>query len=120
MSISNNIPGGKIPGKPGRQERIKVDAKCPVCGSMYDFGRLEVLLEEDGATLMYIKCTVCNSAALSLIAFGATGLKVASAVTDLDQDEVMLFQGFSPIQGEEVLQLHEDLQKTDNFLEEIE
>ncbi len=119
MPISNNIPGGKIPGKPGRPERIKVDAKCPVCSSMYDFGRLEVLQEEDGATLMYIKCTVCQSGALSLIAFGNAGLKVASAVTDLEQDEVMRFQSFRPIRGEEVLQLHEDLQKTDNFLEEI-
>lgn len=129
-----NIPGGPRggpgqpgqpgqpgrPGKPGKPERIKIDAKCPVCGSMYDFGRLEVLYEEDGATLMYIKCSVCQSAALSIIAFGNFGLKVATALTDLEQEEVMQFQDQKPVRSEEVLQLHEIMEKTDNFLEKIE
>lgn len=114
------IPG--LPGKPGRSgrpERIKIDAKCPVCGSLYDFGRLEVLQEEDGATLMYIKCSTCQSAALSIIALGAFGIKVASVITDLEKDEVMRFQEEEPVQDEDVLQLHEMMDKTDNFLEEI-
>lgn len=123
-----NIPGGprggpgqpRQPGKSGKPERIKIDAKCPVCGSMYDFGRLEVLYEEDGATLMYIKCSVCQSAALSIIAFGTFGLKVATALTDLEQEEVMQFQDQKPVRSEEVLQLHEMMKKTDNFLEFID
>jgi len=120
-----NIPGKPgqhgQPGRPGKPERIKIDAKCPVCGSMYDFGRLEVLYEEDGATLMYIKCSVCQSAALSIIAFGTFGLKVATALTDLEQEEVMQFQDQKPaVRSEEVLQLHEMMEKTDNFLNTID
>ncbi|MFA5135180.1 MAG: hypothetical protein WC505_05370 [Patescibacteria group bacterium] len=118
MKISNNVPGSSR-GKPGRPERIKIDARCPVCGSMYDFGHLEVLQEEDGATLMYIKCTVCLSAALSIIAFGSFGLKVATALTDLEQEEVLRFKEQRPIGSEEVLELHEMLGKTDNFLDSI-
>ncbi|MBU0598663.1 hypothetical protein KKF61_06800 [Patescibacteria group bacterium] len=118
MKTSNNFPN-KFGGNGFKPERIKIDAKCPVCGSMYDFGHLEVLQEEEGATLMFIKCTVCQSAAMSLIAFGTFGLKVASAVTDLEQDEVLMFQEYKPINSEEVLSLHEDLESTDNFLKEI-
>lgn len=120
----NNIPpigGAQDPfGKPGKPERIKIDAKCSVCGSLYDFGKLEVLQEEDGATLMYIKCSVCQSAALSIVALGAFGIKVASALTDLEKDEVMYFQDEQPIQSEEVLALHEDVEKKDNFLNLID
>lgn len=115
------VPGipGK-PGRPGRPERIKIDAKCPVCNSLYDFGRLEVIQEEDGATLMYIKCSTCHSAALSIIALGSFGIKVASVITDLEKDEVMRFQEEHSVQSEDVLELHEMLAKTDNFLEKIE
>jgi len=118
-----NFPGGPgvpdKPGRPGKPERIKIDAKCPVCNSLYDFGRLEVIQEEDGATLMYIKCSTCHSAALSIIALGAFGIKVASMITDLEKDEVMRFQEERPVQDEEVLQLHEMLDKADNFLDEL-
>ncbi len=113
-NFKSNIPGGFKP------ERIKINAKCPVCGSLYDFGRLEVLEEEEGATLMYIKCSVCQSAALSIIAIGTMGLKVASVITDLDQDEVLRFQDEKAVKSEDVLALHEELVKTDNFLEKID
>jgi hypothetical protein len=120
---SNNFPplGGPpgLGGKPGKPERIKIDAKCTVCGSLYDFGKLEVLQEEDGATLMYIKCSVCHSAALSIIALGAFGVKVASALTDLERDEVMFFQEEDFIKSSEVLQLHEDLEKQDNWFKSL-
>lgn len=115
MKINNNMPG-----KFGRVERFKIDAKCPVCGSLYDFGRLEVLQEEDGATLMYIKCSICHSAALSVIALGSFGIKVASAITDLERDEVLRFQESSSVKSEEVLDLHEQLGKSDNFLKNID
>ena len=97
-----------------------MDARCPVCGNYYDFRRLEIIEEENGATLMYIKCQSCQSAALSMIALGPLGIKMASILTDLEQDEVMRFQDESPINAEEVLDLHEDLEKTDNFLKDIE
>lgn len=113
-NFRSNFGGGFKP------ERIKIDARCPVCGSLYDFGKLEVLEEEEGATLMYIKCAVCQSAALSIIAFGTAGLKVASVVTDLEQEEVLHFQDQQAIKGEEVLALHEELAKTDNWLGKIE
>lgn len=115
MKVSKNLNFGGF-----KPERIKIDAKCPVCGSYYDFRKLEVIEEEDGATLMYIKCGSCQSAALSMIALGPLGIKMASVLTDLEQDEVLRFQEESPLQSEEVLDLHEDLYKTDNFLEQID
>ncbi|MDD5039885.1 MAG: hypothetical protein PHY34_01920 [Patescibacteria group bacterium] len=120
MKIMN---GSDFPGMPkrpgGKPERIKIDARCPVCGTLYDFGKLEVLLEEDGATLMYIKCSVCDSAALSIIALGSFGLKVATALTDLEQDEVLRFRDEAAVKSEDVLTLHEAMEKTDNFLQNI-
>ena len=125
----NNIPppgGPKGPqgpggpgGRPGKPEQIRIDAKCTICGSLYDFGKLEVLQEEEGATLMYIKCTVCQSAALSIVALGAFGIKVASVITDLEKDEVLHFQEEGSVKSEDVLALHEEMKITDNFLEEI-
>lgn len=97
-----------------------MDARCPVCGNYYDFRRLEIIEEENGATLMYIKCQSCQSAALSMIALGPMGIKMASVLTDLEQDEVMRFQDENPLSSEEVLDLHEDLGKSDNFLKNIE
>lgn len=119
MKIINNFNNHKFPKGKG-PERIKIDAKCPVCGSLYDFGQLDVIEEEDGATLMYIKCSVCQSAALSIIALSGFGLKVASTITDLERDEVVRFQVEEPLKSEEVLGLHEELEKTDNWLERIE
>lgn len=116
MAVQGNFPTKFGPGGGKGPERIKIDAKCTVCGSLYDFGRLEVLQEEDGATLMYIKCAVCKSAALSIIALGAFGLKVASVITDLEREEVMRFQEQPSVKSEEVLQLHEDLDTVDNFI----
>lgn len=113
----NAIPS--FPGKFGKPERIKIEAKCPVCGSLYDFGKLEVIQEEEGASLMYIKCSVCSSAALSIIALGSFGVKVASTLTDLEQDEVMRFQDAPTVKAEEVLSLHEDMEKKDNFLNNL-
>jgi len=68
---------------------------------------------------MYIKCSVCQSAALSIIALGAFGIRVASAITDLERDEVMRFQEGAQVQSEEVLELHEMLEKRDNWLDSI-
>ncbi|XOU94576.1 MAG: hypothetical protein ACNFW9_00755 [Candidatus Kerfeldbacteria bacterium] len=122
----NNIPppgGSQGPpgsgGRSGKPEQIKIDAKCTICGSLYDFGKLEVIQEEEGATLMYIKCSVCQSAALSIVAIGSFGIKVSSVITDLEKDEVMHFQEERSVQSEDVLALHEELEITDNFLEEI-
>jgi len=117
MKINSNFnfPGGKGKGP----ERIKIDAKCPVCGSLYDFNRLEILQEDGGATLMYIKCTTCQSAALSMIALGPFGIKMATALTDLEQDEVLAFQDGELVSSEDVLLIHEALDKTDNWLEKI-
>lgn len=106
-------------GKPGKPEHIRIDAKCTICGSLYDFGKLEVLQEEEGATLMYIKCPVCHSATLSIVALGAFGVKVVSVITDLEKDEVLHFQEEKSIQSEDVLDLHEEMGVTGNFLEEI-
>ncbi|MFA5051643.1 MAG: hypothetical protein WC544_01105 [Patescibacteria group bacterium] len=114
----NSVPS--FPGKFGKPERIKIEAKCPVCGSLYDFGKLEVIQEEEGASLMYIKCSVCQSAALSLIALGSFGVKVASTLTDLEQEEVLQYQDAPAVRSEEVLELHEQMEKTDNFLKSIE
>lgn len=113
MKISNNFNQFK-------PERIKMDARCPVCGNYYDFRKLEIIEEENGATLMYIKCQSCQSAALSMIALGPLGIKMASVLTDLEQDEVMHFQDENPLSSEEVLDLHEDLEKSDNFLEQVD
>ena len=110
MKLSNRFNGFK-------PERIKIDAKCPVCGSLYDFKRLEILVEESCATLMYIKCSNCQSAALSMIALGPYGVKMSSILTDLEQDEVLKFREEEPITSEEILDLHEYLDKTDNFLD---
>jgi len=113
MKISNNF--GQF-----KPERIKMEARCPVCGNLYDFRQLEVIEEENGATLMYIKCQSCQSAALSMIALGPSGVKMASVLTDLEQDEVMRFQDENPLSSEEVLDLYESLEKSDNFLKNIE
>ncbi|MBI5037208.1 MAG: hypothetical protein HZC01_00655 [Candidatus Kerfeldbacteria bacterium] len=113
---NNHFSGAGTPGN-GRSERIRIDARCPVCQTMYDFNRIEVLQELDGATLMYIKCAVCQSGAMSLIALGSFGLKVASALTDLKQNEVLRFQGNRPVKSEDVLALHQLLEgPMDNFI----
>lgn len=115
MRIINNFNNKFSKGK--GPDRIKIDAKCPVCGSLYDFNRLEVLQEDGGATLMYIKCSTCQSAALSMMALGPYGIKLATTLTDLEQDEVLRFQDEGVISSEDVLVLHEALDKTDNWLE---
>ncbi len=88
-----------------------MDARCPVCSTLYDLRQLEVIQDEEGTTLLYIKCAVCQSAALSVVSLGPMGIRMSSILTDLEQHEVMRFQDVDALASGEVLELHEALNK---------
>ncbi|HCJ52816.1 MAG: hypothetical protein A2898_02610 [Candidatus Kerfeldbacteria bacterium RIFCSPLOWO2_01_FULL_48_11] len=102
-----------------RPDIIKAEAFCSICGERFDFTNLQILEEQDGTTLLYIKCGRCQAGSLSSISFGQGRLQFLTAVTDLSQDEVLDFRNEASIDEDDVLRLHAHMEVDDNFLNQF-
>lgn len=109
---------GNLPTWP-RHDIIKAEAFCTICGKRFDFLRLQVLDEQDGATLMYIRCGHCMTGSISSISVGQGKLKFVTAPTDLTEEEIMHFRDEDQLIADNVLEIHAHLESHENFLETI-
>jgi len=78
---------------------------------MYEANNYTFLAERDQHVLTYVKCSQCGSAILSLLTLNQQGLQAVGLVTDLTSDEVVHFEQSQPVSTNDVLQLHEALEK---------
>ena len=98
-------------------ENLKLLSYCPLCDSHYNLMEARVLEEKEGASLIYIKCRKCQSSILALILNNPLGISSVGLVTDLNPEEVMKYRLASEVNENDILDIHQFLQKTDNLLE---
>lgn len=88
---------------------LKLNAKCPVCGNLYDLQKLRIIGERDQQVLAYIDCATCSTALLSILSMSPNGMTAHGLVTDLSVEEVIDSEAWRQVQADDVLDLHEFL-----------
>lgn len=88
---------------------LKLNARCPVCGNLYDLQKLRIIGERDQQILAYIDCQTCSSALLSILSMNPNGMTARGLVTDLSVEEVIDSEAWRQVQADDVLDLHEFL-----------
>lgn len=90
---------------------LKLNARCPVCSNLYDLQKLRIIGERDQQILAYIDCATCSTALLSILSMSANGMIARGLVTDLTVDEVVDSEQWRQVQADDVLDLHEFLDR---------
>ncbi len=88
---------------------LKLNAKCPICGNLYDLQKLRIIGERDQQILAYIDCGTCSTALLSILSMSPNGMTAHGLVTDLSVEEVIDSEAWRSVQADDVLDLHEFL-----------
>ncbi len=88
---------------------LKLNAKCPICGNLYDLQKLRIIGERDQQILAYIDCSTCSTALLSIFSMSPNGMTAHGLVTDLSVEEVVDSEAWNQIKDDDVLELHEFL-----------
>ena len=100
-------------------KQLRINGRCPVCNSMYDFQRLQILGEKDQSILVYMQCQTCQTSVLSILSLDPRGMSAQGMVTDLTFEEVFDFEGRDSVCSDDVLALHQCLENeapVDNFI----
>lgn len=86
-------------------ERLKLAAYCPLCGSRSL--RDAQLLGGNGETqLLHVTCKRCATSVLTLTLVRASGAGAVGLVTDLSADDVVRFVRAPAVSTNDALQLH--------------
>lgn len=103
----------KIPKAFNSQQpgHLRLDGRCPICGTLYDFRKLKVLRELDGASLMYITCASCQGACVATMSLGPAGLSLVGMVTELTEPEVLSLLDEEPVSVDEIIELERILKE---------
>ncbi|MHC1591327.1 MAG: hypothetical protein ACXQS8_04530 [Candidatus Helarchaeales archaeon] len=96
-------------GDNGRPNFMQMNGRCPVCNQAFDFSKLHVLLEQNGASLLHITCQNCHTSTLANVVLGQGGLNFSGIVTDLNITDVFKFKDAEPVNSEFVVELHSQL-----------
>jgi hypothetical protein len=94
---------------------IRLNVRCPICASVYDWQRLKILGERDNQVLTFIDCGTCSTAVLSILSLGPSGMTAQGLVTDLTFDEVFGLDERPDITTNDALDMHEALDENDQM-----
>lgn len=84
---------------------------CPVCQREYQSSLVQILSENESGLLTYMTCAFCGAHLLTKLSARPQGVVGNAILTDLLADEVMPFTAFDEISSDDVLQVHELLNK---------
>lgn len=98
-------------GNPGKPQFLQMNGRCPVCSNMFDFRKLHILSEQNGASLLHITCQNCHSSTLAQVQVGQSGVQFSGIVTDLNITDVLKFKEHEQLTSEFVMDLHDSLEK---------
>lgn len=112
--MANLFSGGM-----GKRPNLRLDGRCPICDTTYDFHRLKILGEQDQNLLTYIDCGQCGGAILSILTVSPMGLQAMGLLTDLQSDEVLDEESRRIVTGDDVLELHATLDDEQSVLDII-
>lgn len=86
-----------------------MNGRCPVCNQQFDFKRLHVLFEQNGASLLHITCHNCFSSTLASVIVNQNGVNFNGIVTDLNTSDVLKYKDSETISAEYLLELHNEM-----------
>jgi len=89
---------------------MRMNVRCPVCGHVYDIGRLQILGERDQQLLAYIDCNHCTTALVSILSVNPQGMTAQGLITDLLPEEIVALDEESSVSHNNVLDIHEHLE----------
>lgn len=95
---------------------LHLNGRCPVCNTMYDLQKFQIIAERDQNVLTYIQCANCGSALLSMMTANPQGLRAVGLVTDQTVDEVVRFERGGPITADNAIEMHDLLEKDTNII----
>lgn len=102
-------------GKDGnKSDHLRLDGHCPSCGNLFDFRKTQVLAEENGSTLLHLKCGNCGTSAVATMTMSPQGLMFRGMITDLTAQDVMKFKDVNDVDSDDIMELHKVLE--DNSL----
>ncbi|MFA5070640.1 MAG: hypothetical protein WC528_05170 [Patescibacteria group bacterium] len=97
------------------KHNIKNLQQCPACQSPYNPLFMRIIEETGSAHLFHLECQTCGVQVLALVTTDLSTVSSRGLVTDLKSDEVKKFQGLTPVQINEIIDLHYYL-KSDGLL----
>jgi len=100
-------------------ESIRIISFCPVCNNKYNPIEAKVLEEKEEAHLIHIKCRRCQSSVVALILTSSLGISSMGIVTDLNSDDVLKFKTSKSISADDVIEIHQILNKKPEILYNI-
>lgn len=98
---------------------LRLIATCPFCSTTYNLTGAKVLAEREDAHLLHLECVKCGSAVVALVMTNGTGVNSVGLVTDLTSEDVVKFTGTEAINTDDVLAIHEALERPGSFLEAV-
>lgn len=104
-------PSGDFAQSPKQPHFVQMNGRCPVCSNTFDYKRLHILFEQNGASLLHITCQNCHSSTLASVVVGASGVNFSGIVTDLNITDVLKFKDNDEIASDYVMDLHEALKQ---------
>ncbi len=101
------------------QFSLKLVQKCPVCNHDYTEGKIEILDENEQGFLAYLTCGHCSSSIIVRVMTMPHGLIGNAILTDLSAIEVMDYTLEPEIISDNVLEIHQLINKDSSFIEKL-
>src|SRR3990167_4098474 len=98
-------------------ENLKLVSYCPLCENKHNATEAKILDENEGAKLVHIKCKKCYTSVVAIVFQNALGMSSVGVITDLTSEDVMKFRENEDITSDDVLALHEMLNKDQRVFE---
>lgn len=97
-----------------------MNGQCPVCGTAYDFQKLNILAERDQTVLTHVVCANCSTAIISVFSLGRSGMTARGLVTDLTADEVGDIESGESVIDNDVIDFHAYLERGGTMFTDLE
>ncbi len=110
------MPTPSQPSQFNPNQLLRLNARCPVCNTVYDLQKLRILGEREQQVLAYIDCGTCSTALLSILSMNPNGMTARGLVTDLTVEEVVESEAWRMVGSDDVLDLHEVLENDRSVL----
>lgn len=98
---------------------LKLNARCPICGNLYDLQKLRIIGEREQQVLAYIDCATCSTALVSILSMSPNGMTAQGLVTDLSVEEIVDSEAMRAVQADDILDLHEYLENDKSVISNL-
>lgn len=95
-------------------------SRCPFCSAEYDLDGAKVIGEEDESTMVYVKCSECESSIIAIVAMSGLGIVSLGLVTDMSEADTKRFINSGSVSSNDLLSMYELLRHGDqNAVKEL-